>query len=735
MSGFGFGFGSSPPPASGGFGPPAQPGGFGGNANSPFGGGGGGGFGAAPATTFAAPASFAPAPAFGTPASNTTTGFSAPVGGGFGSSGGGFGGGGGFGQPQQQQTPAFGQSPNTSTGFGSSNTTTFGVPFGSSQQQQQQQQSNVPNPFGGPSAPASFGAPAPAVAFGMSSNVVTGMNAGGGTSFSAPPHQSTGAFGSAAPFGSGLASGGMTFDNSSAASHSRGQSTGSVEMGSNSPTPTAAFGSPFHATNINMDGGSGSLSPIPEDSMGDNPFSMPRHQRPASIESSSGSAPNATEDDKLAKLKAKIEAKKKKLMDRQKRKQDKDSSNNNNDQPPPPQNQSRHQRSRSTSPVPLTAENTSRAERNALRFSNSTNTSTQAFMPSELKGKSDAPAPSSTSVVAGERGREDLANAKSLIGTCEYMCPDEELLRRERENDIQLLEIPDPGGIHPPDWTLRNTAVKRFRRSAADYKLDVPEWVRPPDVLERVCSYLEEWVMERDRQGPDRRFPQNQTPNSLDVYQFIWDRTRMIRKDFILQNYVGTGGECDARAVRCHERIARWHAMCEHQLSHINDFVVMQSQQNIQELGQAMKTLNQYYDDSLGRATVDVPDKEGKETRSDMKGFAHGCDSDVCQGGTPVDYDGTPLNNSADPSSSLAGNRLVGKVAVNSPTRGTAEPEMRGLYILLTMNNEGGMEVMKYSARLYRERPEIYNSRPVQLALSIFKVCYVLSGFAPHWDA
>lgn len=63
----------------------------------------------------------------------------------------------------------------------------------------------------------------------------------------------------------------------------------------------------------------------------------------------------------------------------------------------------------------------------------------------------------------------------------------------------------------------------------------------------------------------------------------------MIRKDFTLQNYVGTGGQCDARAVRCHERIARWHAMCEHQLSHIPDFVTMQSQQNIQELGQTMK--------------------------------------------------------------------------------------------------------------------------------------------------
>ena len=59
------------------------------------------------------------------------------------------------------------------------------------------------------------------------------------------------------------------------------------------------------------------------------------------------------------------------------------------------------------------------------------------------------------------------------------MCPDEELLRREKEGDIQMLETPDPGGIHPAGWTLRNTAVKRFRRSAADFKLDIPELVRP----------------------------------------------------------------------------------------------------------------------------------------------------------------------------------------------------------------------------------------------------------------
>lgn len=230
------------------------------------------------------------------------------------------------------------------------------------------------------------------------------------------------------------------------------------------------------------------------------------------------------------------------------------------------------------------------------------------------------------------------------------------------------------------------------------------------------------FAQERDRQGPDPRFPQSESPPPVDVYRFVWDRTRMIRKDLILQNYVGTGGNCDARAVRCHERIARWHAMVEHQLSHIPDFVLNQSEQNIQEFGRTLKSLNQYYDDSMGRSTVDVPDEEGNETRTDLKGANHGCSSNHVMGTDPTDYDGAVLENAA--SSPDASKRLIGGNAVTSVGHGTSEPEMRALYILLTMNNDGGMEVLKYASHLFRNRPHIYNSEPVQLALRVFKVSH-----------
>jgi hypothetical protein len=175
----------------------------------------------------------------------------------------------------------------------------------------------------------------------------------------------------------------------------------------------------------------------------------------------------------------------------------------------------------------------------------------------------------------------------------------------------------------------------------------------------------------------------------------------MIRKDFILQNFVGNGGRCSATAVRVHERIARWHAMCEHQLSHLSEFIP-QSQQNIQELGQTMKTLNLYYDDVLGRST-----KEEEHYEYSL----HGCSTNVVMGPCPVDYDGRPLDNSNPlvPSSV----RVIG--GRDGSLSATSEPEMRALYILLTANNDGGMEVIKYAGRLSVERPDIFRSAPVKV--------------------
>jgi hypothetical protein len=204
------------------------------------------------------------------------------------------------------------------------------------------------------------------------------------------------------------------------------------------------------------------LSPIQE-TMGD-------------AEDEAAMSPVPNEDDaRLATLKAKMQAKKKRLEELKRRKEA--SSHGSSVLPDASAAEG------VTAALALPTDQ-SLAERNVLRFAKASAEAGGA-PPSSYVDFSDP----------SRDDREDLENAVSLVGTCDQMCPEDELLRRQREGDIQLLELPQPGTIHPEGWTIRDTAVKRFRRSAADYKLDVPEWIRPPDVLERVCGYLEEWVM------------------------------------------------------------------------------------------------------------------------------------------------------------------------------------------------------------------------------------------------
>eukprot|EP00985_Skeletonema_marinoi_P029406 scaffold27797_cov139-Skeletonema_marinoi.AAC.1 len=629
--------------------------------------------------------------------------------------------------PFGSSSAAFGSNPSTNTtgGFGlSANTTVAGGGFGSSSS------SSTTAAAGGANLSANAAAFTPSTTTGGFGSSSVGGTLGGGGGFgasvggdnnnSSSNHNISGFGGgssSKSSFGGGF--GGQTVSSTTTTAFGGGGGFGTPATTS---TPsTTAFGN-------NTDGYAGGTN---ESSSSSFPFGtrIPRKEKAAPQTASGGgseaskTSSSADGDAQLAALRAKIQEKKQRLLDKKKNQQQQQ------------QQQSNSGASSGMSPPRTTTDNDRNAElaaKNAMRFaSQQENKALSSLLPTDLQGRAQASQSNDdrTTPVGGDVGNnndvddddDDLAhrnvnNAKSLIGICTSMCPDEELLRREKEGDIQLLEITDPGGLHPTHWTLRDTAVKRFRRSAADFKLDIPELVRPPEVLERVCGYLEEWVMERDRQGPDKRWAQaatttSDTPPPLDVYQFIWDRTRMIRKDFILQNYIGTGGKCDARAVRCHERIARWHAMCEHQLSHIPDFVKHQSQQNIAELGQTMKTLNLYYDDALGRALTETALSGGSDSQ--------GCVSDIVMGKSPIDFDGSALSNDAQ--SSDVSQRIIGKNGARSPSRGTAEPEMRGLYILLTMNNEGGMEVLKYSGRLCTQKPDIFYSKPVQLALTIFR--------------
>lgn len=195
----------------------------------------------------------------------------------------------------------------------------------------------------------------------------------------------------------------------------------------------------------------------------------------------------SSEASRLLELKAKIEEKKKRLELKMRIEMQ-------GNRQPKANEAARNAPGGKSSPVPSVRDEkdvatSAMAERNSLRFANSSanHQDTKSLLPTDMQDQ----APIDYSALRqAPTDALDLGSAKSLVGTCVHMCPDEELRRRQQEGDIQLLELVRPGDLHPEEWTLRDTVVKRFRRSAADYKLDVPEWVRPPDGKYNIMLFI-----------------------------------------------------------------------------------------------------------------------------------------------------------------------------------------------------------------------------------------------------
>ena len=73
------------------------------------------------------------------------------------------------------------------------------------------------------------------------------------------------------------------------------------------------------------------------------------------------------------------------------------------------------------------------------------------------------------------------------------------------------------------------------------------------------------------------------------THSFVRDRTRSVRQDFTLQNDRGV------HAIECHERIARYHILCLHQLCEIKGF---SQQQEMEQLRKVLQSLTEFYHDA-----------------------------------------------------------------------------------------------------------------------------------------
>ncbi|TKA56638.1 hypothetical protein B0A53_01831 [Rhodotorula sp. CCFEE 5036] len=175
-----------------------------------------------------------------------------------------------------------------------------------------------------------------------------------------------------------------------------------------------------------------------------------------------------------------------------------------------------------------------------------------------------------------------LDQATDFEGTCQDMCPEWEREEREYQNNVDPLErYPGTTRIDPA------RAVKAFHRPAAGNDQPLPSDVRPAPVLQRTLDYLFHTLLP--------------TQPLAATHPFLRDRTRSVRQDFTVQNVR------DVNAVRCNERIARYHILA---VGVLREEAGFSEQQELEQLRKVLKSLNEFYDDLRLSGT---PDPSGNE--------------------------------------------------------------------------------------------------------------------------
>ncbi|TSK92908.1 Germinal-center associated nuclear protein [Bagarius yarrelli] len=176
--------------------------------------------------------------------------------------------------------------------------------------------------------------------------------------------------------------------------------------------------------------------------------------------------------------------------------------------------------------------------------------------------------------------RTDLDMSKVFVGTCPDMCPEKERYMRETRNQLSVFEVvPDTEKVD------HCAAIKEYSRSSADQEEPLPHELRPLPVLRMTMNYLVTQIMDQDE------------GNYPEWYDFVWNRTRGIRKDITQQHL------CDPITVSLIEICARFHIHCAHHLcqepmmtfdAKINNENMTKCFQSLKEMYQDLATKNVY---------------------------------------------------------------------------------------------------------------------------------------------
>ncbi|KAM3607427.1 uncharacterized protein V6R79_007728 [Siganus canaliculatus] len=164
-----------------------------------------------------------------------------------------------------------------------------------------------------------------------------------------------------------------------------------------------------------------------------------------------------------------------------------------------------------------------------------------------------------------------LDMSKVFVGTCPDMCPEKERYMRETRKQLSMFEV-----ISETEMVNHTAAIKEYSRSSADQEEPLPHELRPLPVLSMTMNYLVTQIMD---QGHENR----------DWYDFVWNRTRGIRKDITQQRL------CCPQTVALIEKCTRFHVHCGHHLceEHVSAFDAKINNENMTKCLQSLKEMYQ----------------------------------------------------------------------------------------------------------------------------------------------
>lgn len=176
--------------------------------------------------------------------------------------------------------------------------------------------------------------------------------------------------------------------------------------------------------------------------------------------------------------------------------------------------------------------------------------------------------------------------------SCFGMCPQEEIMKRQANKDIDIFERTENTQQKQikPDF-----AIKKFTRSSADQLLDIPALLRPPFILLKTIEHILSRVIDDDSRDTSQFPPPNDgrpRVEYLDIYLYVSDRLRSVKQDIQILSSHCPEIFSSKIIITVYEQIVRFYIVSCNELLSAEGF---EPRINLEQLSSAFTSLIECY--------------------------------------------------------------------------------------------------------------------------------------------